>query len=206
LLLVDEAADHENGEANDEHKPPEPAPAMAAINPSITRSAPIASHRQPALTTRTGMLSTVTRASAAARSGVPQLGQVAALSETSFSHYEHLISAIISPVPSNEVYTECFGLIPLWTWKLDTKCAAPRLAKSGIEIQSGKEGFGAAPAQHGAQHQRAVIRNEVKVLTKSRLTTRIGLRAPSFDCGVPSAFAIKLRRGGRQLGMTRKVD
>ncbi len=84
-------------------------------------------------------------------------------------------------------------------------CSA-KVGKSGIEIQSGKEGFGAAPAQHGAQHQRAVIRNEVKVLTKSRLTTRIGLRAPSFDCGVPPAFAIKLRRGGRQLGMTRKVD
>ncbi|PYK36942.1 MAG: hypothetical protein DME60_13125 [Verrucomicrobia bacterium] len=84
-------------------------------------------------------------------------------------------------------------------------CSA-KVGKSGIEIQSGKEGFGAAPAQHGAQHQRAVIRNEVKVLTKSRLTTRIGLRAPSFDCGVPPAFAINLRRGGRQLGRTRKVD
>ena len=32
-------------------------------------------------------------------------------------------------------------------------CSA-KVGKSGIEIQSGKEGFGAAPAQHGAQHQR----------------------------------------------------
>src|SRR5439155_19243280 len=84
-------------------------------------------------------------------------------------------------------------------------CSA-KVGKSGIEIQSGKEGFGAAPAQHGAQHERAVMRNEVKVLTKSRLTTRIGLGAPSFDCGVPPAFAINLRRGGRQLGRTRKGD
>ena len=79
-----------------------PNPAMAAISPPTTRSAPIASHRKPALTTRTGVLHTVTRDVTAARGGAPQLGQAVALSETSFPHSEHMISAIVVSIPSND--------------------------------------------------------------------------------------------------------
>ncbi len=53
------------------------------------------SHRQPARTTRTGVLSRRWRARPLL-AGAPQLGQAVALSETSFPHSEHLISAIVS--------------------------------------------------------------------------------------------------------------
>jgi hypothetical protein len=49
-VLADKATDDEvTKPTNNANHPYPPAPAIAAISPPITRSAPIASHRQPAL-------------------------------------------------------------------------------------------------------------------------------------------------------------
>jgi len=89
------ATNYEDDEADNQHEPSERCPRDSRDQPrdhkERTHSFP---HQRPALTTRTGAWWPWLARPLLVESGAPQLGHAAALSETSFPHSEHLISAI----------------------------------------------------------------------------------------------------------------